>query len=73
MVMWYMLVQWFNPKPYKWRRPFGGLLELYRCDTDRRLLTIGMIRTGLCAGHHVRQPAYPTVFELLLIWIGMIR
>lgn len=69
----YRLVGWLSPVPYKWRRPFGGLLELYRCETDRRLLTLKMMQTGLCAGHHVRQPAYPSLFEYMLICLGLIR
>ena len=73
MLFWYRMMQWFTPEPYKWRRPVGGLVELYRCETDRRLLTLRMIQTGLCAGHHVRQPAYPTIFELILLWTGLIR
>ena len=63
-----------HEKPYHWRRPFHKTpLELYRCDVDRLLLTDRMMSTGLCGGHHVKQPAVPTLFELLLIYVGIIR
>ena len=73
MLLWYRLVGWLSPLPYKWRRPFRAPLELYRCQSDRRLLTLGMMQTGLCAGHRITQPAYPTMTELALIWLGLIR
>lgn len=63
-----------HEKPYCWRRPFHKTpIELYRCDVDRLLLTDKMLTTGLCAGHHIKQPAVPTVLELLLIYLGIIR
>lgn len=73
MFLWYRLLGWLSPLPYKWRRPFQAPLELYRCQSDQRLLTLGMMRVGFCAGHRITQPASPSLFELLLIWIGLIR
>lgn len=62
-----------HEKPYHWRRPFRTPLELYRCETDRLLLTDNLMSVGHCAGHHIRQPATPTLFELILIYLGIIR
>lgn len=73
MLWWYRFIGWLNPRPYFWRRPFRPEIELYRCHVDRRLLTLGMMRTGLCAGHRIGQPAYPTVTEILFLWLGIIR
>lgn len=73
MELYYTLLSWLTPEPYKWRRPFGGRLELYRCMTDRRLMTWNMLHKGYCAGHKLCQPAFPTIFELFLIWTGLIR
>ena len=73
MMLWYRFLLWLSPKPYCWRVPFGKPLELYRCQVDRRLLTLAMMQTGLCAGHKIGQPAYPSLFELLLIWLRLIR
>lgn len=62
-----------SEKPYHWRRPFREPLELYRCDVDRLLLTDNLMSKGHCAGHHIKQPAVPTLFELFLIYIGAIQ
>ncbi len=59
-------------KAYHWKRPFRSPIELYRCEPDHLLLTDNLMSKGHCAGHHIRQPATPTLFELLLIYLGII-
>ena len=73
MGLWYRFLNYINPRPYFWRRPFAKPLELYRCNVDRRLLTMAMMNAGICGGHRIGQPAYPTISEFILIWTGLIR
>lgn len=42
-----------------------------RCMTDNRLMTENLCRLGFCAGHYLKQPAYPNVFQYLLFKIGL--
>jgi hypothetical protein len=62
-----------HKKRYFWKRPFQKPIELYRCETDHLLLTDKLMAKGHCAGHHIRQPATPTILELVLIYLGIIR
>ena len=62
-----------HERPYCWKRPFQEPIELYRCETDHLLLTDHLMALGHCAGHRIRQPATPTLFELALIYFGIIR
>lgn len=45
--------------------------ELYRCKSDRRLLTEDLAKLGFCAGHYIAQPAYPGFLELTLLKLGV--
>jgi hypothetical protein len=63
----------FYSGKYKWKRPFGKPIELYRCESDRILLGDEMMSIGVCAGHRFRQPVTPTMFELILVWFRLIR
>lgn len=47
--------------------------KLYRCDSDRILLTPGMIARGVCGGHHMRAAKYITLWEWVGLKIGFIR
>jgi len=58
---------------YKWKRPFGKPIELYRCQSDKRLLGDTMMGMGICAGHKFDQPVTPTLFELILVWLRVIQ
>jgi len=73
MTWFYKFIQSFYAGKYKWHRVFGKPIELYRCENDRRLLSDAMLSEGLCAGHRLRQPAAPTVFELLLVILRVIK
>ena len=42
-------------------------VEVMRCMADGRLMTEWLCRTGLCAGHKLAQPAYPSLLDLLLL------
>lgn len=63
----------YSDKPYCWKRPFREPIELYRCESDLILLTDRLLSAGHCAGHKIRQPATPTIFELILIYLGILR
>lgn len=68
------LRRWFkHEKPYYWKRPFREPIELYRCEPDGLLLTDNLMGKGYCAGHRIKQPTTPTIFELVLIYLGIIR
>ena len=49
----------------------GKKLELYRCKSDRRLLTDALCAQGFCAGHYLAQPAYAGLLELILLKLGV--
>lgn len=72
MIVGYFKYFFMAEKPYYWKRPFRAPLELYRCESDNLLMTDNLMGVGHCAGHHLRQPATPTLFELFLIYIGFI-
>lgn len=62
----------FIPTRYIWR-PFGELLEVDRCGADGGLVTGSQASLSRHAGHRLNQPVLISVFELILVWIRVIR
>jgi hypothetical protein len=54
-------------------RPFGEPLEVHRCDTDRRIVTRSQSSVSKHPGHYIRQPVLLSLFELILIWLRVIK
>lgn len=73
MNFWYNFLEKIRVGKYEWKIPFGKPVELYRCQSDRRLSTLKMLNKGFCAGHRLNQPAYPTLLELILLWTRLMR
>ena len=73
MIVGYFMDYFKHEKPYCWTRPFSEPIELYRCESDHLLLSDAMLTKGYCAGHRLRQPTTPSLFELFLIYVGFIR
>lgn len=61
-----------RPTKYVWR-PFGGLLELDRCDSDGCLVTNSPGSLSDHLGHRMRQPVKLSLWEVFLVWIRVIR
>lgn len=62
----------FCPTRFVWR-PFGELLELDRCAVDGGLVTNSQGSLSRHAGHRMSQPVKLTVFEMVLVWMRIIR
>lgn len=62
----------FVPTRYIWR-PFGELLEVDRCDADGGLVSYSQRSLSRHAGHQMRSPVIISVFEMILIWVRIIR
>lgn len=62
----------FVPTRYIWR-PFGELLEVDRCATDGGLVTNSQSSLSRHGGHMMKQPCIISIFELVLIWVRIIR
>lgn len=54
-------------------RPFGELLEVDRCAVDGGLVTNSQASLSAHGGHRMRQPVLISLFEMVLIWIRVIR
>ena len=66
-------MEWLHPQPWS---VYHGV-ELYRCDSDRALVTheSGKSQEILRrhAGHRLRSPVILTKREKLLIWLKLIK
>lgn len=60
------------PTRYIWR-PFGTLLEVDRCMADGGLVTNSQASIGRHCGHSMKSPVKISLFEMVLIWLGVIR
>ena len=62
----------FIPTPLVWR-PFGELLEIDRCVVDGRLVTNSQSSIQRHLGHRLHNPVVLSLFEMVLIWLRIIR
>lgn len=62
----------FVPTRYIWR-PFGELLEVDRCAVDGEVVTNSQGSLSRHAGHRMHQPVKISLFEMLKIWVRIIR
>ena len=62
----------FYPTRFVWR-PFGEFLEIDRCRLDGRLVTNRSASIQRHVGHSMVQPVLISFFELILIWLRMVR
>lgn len=62
----------FVPTNYVWR-PFGELLEIDRCEADGDLVTNSQESTSAHVGHRLKAPTRISIFELIKIWLRIIR
>ncbi len=62
----------FKPTRYVYR-PFGTFLEVDRCEADGRLVTNSQASLSAHPGHHLRSPVVISFFEMILIWLRIIR
>ena len=60
------------PTKYIWR-PFGEVLEADRCVADGSLVTNSQESLSRHLGHLMRGPIRVSLFELILIWLRIIR
>lgn len=54
-------------------RPFGNVLEVDRCVVDGGLVTNSQRSLSTHCGHPLRGPVKISFFELILIWLRIIR
>lgn len=62
----------FIPTRFLWR-PFGELLEVDRCAVDGGLVTDSQVSLSRHAGHRMSQPVKISLFEMILVWLRIIR
>ena len=66
------LVGVFKPTRFVYR-PFGTFLEVDRCELDGGLVTNSQASLSNHPGHHLRSPVKISLFEMVLIWLRIIR
>lgn len=72
VVAYLKLVGIFLPTRFVWR-PFGSFLEIDRCRADGRLVTNSQASLAAHEGHWLVQPTRLSLFEMILVWLRIIR
>ena len=62
----------FIPIIYLWN-PFGKPVEVHRCQTDGGIVLRTQSSLSLHPGHRIAQPVLMHWWEILLVWIGVIK